>query len=350
MKITINRYSNKNMFQLTRYLYEKEEVEYSLVISLLKKKESALFWAFELYHSGFKEELKQIIWKIYYFYYAALNRTLEAYLFTKLKNMNEEIIPYIIHNLLVRKWSYDIHLAANQKQKKGNIKNLLQTKNYKQLITLLIDVYDPSYLDEICDHFGKNIEIERKKFEKSLKMNSISPNTKLIVYMLHYYAVSNKIPIGRNLLLQLEDNIELDYNTIECDLTPRGGDKFPLLSKRPSRMILSEGRKEMIETDISLFPLKRNVSCIKNALFYRWEYYAYNTPIWKERFDKYKIKENHEQKRIEFIDDDEMEDFYNHYGYEPDEQSNEILDKSIGVLSNKKDIELYNNCKLIMGC
>ena len=63
-----------------------------------------------------------------------------------------------------------------------------------------------------------------------------------------------------------------------------------------------------------------------------------------------KIKENHEQKRIEFIDDDEMEDFYNHYGYEPDEQSNEILDKSIGVLSNKKDIELYNNCKLIMGC
>ena len=128
MKITINRYSNKNMFQLTRYLYEKEEVEYSLVISLLKKKESALFWAFELYHSGFKEELKQIIWKIYYFYYAALNRTLEAYLFTKLKNMNEEIIPYIIHNLLVRKWSYDIHLAANQKQKKGNIKNLLQKK------------------------------------------------------------------------------------------------------------------------------------------------------------------------------------------------------------------------------
>ena len=269
------------MFQLTRYLYEKEEVEYSLVISLLKKKESALFWAFELYHSGFKEELKQIIWKIYYFYYAALNRTLEAYLFTKLKNMNEEIIPYIIHNLLVRKWSYDIHLAANQKQKKGNIKNLLQTKNYKQLITFLIDVYDPSYLDEICNHFGKNIEIEKKKFQKSLKMNSISPNTKLIVYMLHYYAVSNKIPIGRNLLLQLEDNIELDYNIIETDLTPRGGDKFPLLSKRPARMILSEGRKEMIEADISLFPLKRNVSCIKNALFYRWEYYAYNTPIWK---------------------------------------------------------------------
>ena len=45
-----------------------------------------------------------------------------------------------------------------------------------------------------------------------------------------------------------------------------------------------------------------------------------------------------------------MEEFYDYYGYEPDEQSKEILDKSIGVLSNKKDIELYNNCKLIIGC
>lgn len=326
------------MFQLTRYLYEKEEVEYSLVISLLKKKESALFWAFELYHSGFKEDLTLLIWKIYYFYYAALNRTLEAYLFSKLKNMNEQTIPHIIHNLLVRKWSYDIHSAANQTQKKGNIKNLLEKQKYKQLITLLIDAYHLSYLDEICNHFGKNIEIENKKFQKSLKMNSISPNTKLIVYMLHYYALANKITIGRNLLIHLEENSETPFETHEVDLSILGdGDKFPLLAKRPARMVLSEGRKEMIETDISLFPLKRTTTDLKTALFYHWEYYAYNTPIWKERFDKYKIKENHEQKRIDFMDDDEMEEFYDHYGYEPDEQPTEILDKSIGYLSNKNN-------------
>ena len=37
------------MFNFTRYLYEKEEVEYSLLITLLSQKESAFFWGYELF-------------------------------------------------------------------------------------------------------------------------------------------------------------------------------------------------------------------------------------------------------------------------------------------------------------
>ena len=49
----------------TRYLYLKDEVEIALLASLLNKKDDALFWAFELYFSGFESELIEILWKIY---------------------------------------------------------------------------------------------------------------------------------------------------------------------------------------------------------------------------------------------------------------------------------------------
>ena len=41
----------------TRCLYDKKAVEFSLLIALLdRNREEALFWTYELYHSGFKEE------------------------------------------------------------------------------------------------------------------------------------------------------------------------------------------------------------------------------------------------------------------------------------------------------
>ena len=58
----------------TRYLYEFHQVTYSLGLTILeKKREDALFWAYELYHSGFKEELWQYIMQLYLEYYHEYN-------------------------------------------------------------------------------------------------------------------------------------------------------------------------------------------------------------------------------------------------------------------------------------
>ena len=44
--------------QFTRYLYEKDEVKLALILSILNKKEErAEFWAYELYYSGFEQEI-----------------------------------------------------------------------------------------------------------------------------------------------------------------------------------------------------------------------------------------------------------------------------------------------------
>jgi len=58
----------------TRYLYEFKLVEYSLQQSIIeKKREEALFWAYELYHSGFREEVWECVRQVYLQYYSASN-------------------------------------------------------------------------------------------------------------------------------------------------------------------------------------------------------------------------------------------------------------------------------------
>ena len=70
-------------FVFTRYLYEKEEVKLALLFALLNKKDDAIFWAYELYYSGFSDELVELLWKMYYDFYATLNPKFEKYLLSK---------------------------------------------------------------------------------------------------------------------------------------------------------------------------------------------------------------------------------------------------------------------------
>jgi len=54
----------------TRYLYEYNHVKYSLLGAILaRSREEALFWVYELYHSGFKEEAWYWTREIYVNYY-----------------------------------------------------------------------------------------------------------------------------------------------------------------------------------------------------------------------------------------------------------------------------------------
>jgi hypothetical protein len=59
-----------NDVAFTRYLYEYNQVKYSLLFALLgKSREEALFWTYELYHSGFQEPAWYWVRDIYVRYY-----------------------------------------------------------------------------------------------------------------------------------------------------------------------------------------------------------------------------------------------------------------------------------------
>lgn len=102
-------------FIFTRYLYEKEEVEIHLLLSLLyKKQEDALFWAYELFYSGFEKELLCYLLKIYYYFYACLNPNFENFLIKKIKEFHKnpnKIIASIVQNLIIRPFNMDVFLC-----------------------------------------------------------------------------------------------------------------------------------------------------------------------------------------------------------------------------------------------
>lgn len=75
---------------LTRYLYLKDEVKLALIVSLLTKNQVSIFWAYELYYSGFELELFELIWQIYFDFYATLNFSFKDYLIKKQKDWLKE--------------------------------------------------------------------------------------------------------------------------------------------------------------------------------------------------------------------------------------------------------------------
>jgi|TARA_B110000967_G_scaffold94550_1_gene97164 hypothetical protein len=72
-----------------------------------------------------------------------------------------------------------------------------------------------------------------------------------------------------------------------------------------------------------------NHDIMEKIIWYHWEFYAYNCPMWKERFDKYNITVDVDNHKILFHDDDELELFYSQYGYCPDEETNDTLNKGL---------------------
>jgi len=65
----------------TRYLYSKNDVCNSLIWSMLDKEENeSLFWAYELYFSGFEIEVFEILSNMYVKYYEEINMNIGSYL------------------------------------------------------------------------------------------------------------------------------------------------------------------------------------------------------------------------------------------------------------------------------
>ena len=106
---------------------------------------------------------------------------------------------------------------------------------------------------------------------------------------------------------------------------------------------MKQKRKYSISKNIGCFELERYKYNLNNMFWYNWEYFAYKSPLWKKRFDKYKIKVDDKNKKIVFLDEEQEEKFYEEYNYEPDEQSKETQEKStlqIKKISYKKWLKL----------
>ena len=184
-------------FQFTRYLYEKDEVKITLLMSLLNKSDEALFWAYELFYSGFKDELINWIWSIYYDFYYSKNASFEKYLSNKLIKLTDEtkvtdetkatdddfedkLIALIINNLLIIPFSIDVFIlkkitSIEAKEIilfpvfKKKLEKSLSDENYLEIASLILNKLDENLcvktLSVIVSFFiERGLKLDEKKF------------------------------------------------------------------------------------------------------------------------------------------------------------------------------------------
>jgi len=239
---------------LTRYLYIKEEALISLTISILEKnREEALFWAYELYWSGFQEETFEFLMSFYSEMFESLNPRLKRFLQTHLDS-----------------WKQD----PNKHFTLGTIVRNLADKSRKFKIDTFALKLPPIADSKIKDH-RFYIELEDKDIEQ---YDTISP-------------IQGELPrftLGK-----------------VCRFS----------SRKEYNNIFGTGHKNALQKDIL------------DASTMNWDYYASFSPVWKERIEDHNGRIDDLTKRVIFDDDDDQEEFYDRYGYEPDEQRIDVLSK-----------------------
>ena len=245
----------------TRYLYEKTEVLHSLLFALLNhNRNEALFWAYELYFSGFEMELAQWIRWIYATFYSQVDTWFYEFMEINLRRLEtlpieEErncLVGTVISNLAHR--AYDIQAFASQ------------------YMNLVFEYQTP----EVRNH---RIYIQFRPRD-------------LAKYMTHTFENPHSSPRAY-------------FKTVS---------DYP--SRKPESLFL---RKYVYASNENA--VKEDT---REPYLYNWLYYAAQSPIWKSRIAEYGGMIDDAELLVLFPDDEQHESFYDKYGYEPDEQSEEM--------------------------
>ena len=346
--------------QFTRYLYEKDEVKLALILCILNKKEEAIFWAYELYYSGFQSELVDVFWSLYYDFYYTLNPSFEKYLQTRLKKnlvLDTDSVNYvsmIVNNFMIRPHSMDIFMLKqivdicdfdksdiqdyidlsgnNIEIMRKELITALRTKDFMMLASLILIDIKYQHIDtmfEVATEYFVT-ELGLKKKVQDYDKQSSNKRVLILCRIIHYFTVTINKKLGKNLYVHVEPEEVVLYETISscADLVPR--------------KILRLAKIYAIDSNnyLSLFDLKREKQDIKTAYYYDWLYYASHSPLWKSRILKHNGVIDAKNKKVEF-DDDDIDEFYDNYGYEPDEQSTEVENKTIQDIRSERNWQTF---------
>jgi hypothetical protein len=259
---------------LTRFLYNKNEVFASLLISIFDKKiDESLFWGYELYFSGYTDELFDYLVKIYNVFFKEINTNLEKYMMNlinewKTDNTKNHVIGSIIKNLAIRCFSLTTFLSRD----------------------------NPALTVHITEDDTMNIKKMQKKMFITMKEEEIAK----------YY---NEI-----IFTNTQNDIYRAWKVLRTNCV-----------FRVRREIFELFDTDIFKNAFSLYDL-HNFKDDKYTMriMDNWLYYAGFSPIWQRRIAEHGGFQNHETKKVFFENEEKEEMFCSLFGYEPDEQSLEI--------------------------
>jgi len=328
----------------TRYLYIKDEVKLSLLISILNKSYDAIFWAYELLYSGFKYELFALIWKIYYDFFATLNPAYESYLLKKHKELlsddqvNERIISSIINDLLFRPFNSDVFMLRNvcetfiieinYNEISETLKQWITNNDFRSIAQWVLNVNKSIPLQEIYDICLDIFDIKvkgklTKEFVSATKVD-INNNIILLAKIMTLFSRKAELKKGKSIYINVEPEDVIIYEPIT------GSD---LKNHKILEIAYMCGIDDL--KHLSLFKLTRNKYNLQEKYWYNWEYHASFSPVWSKRIQQHKGYTDYNKQKVLFKedpDDELMQEFYGLYGLEPDEQKIDVQNKSIQLI------------------
>ena len=336
----------------TQYLYIKEEVRLALLVSILNKSDDAIFWAYELYYSGFKHELLNLIWRIYYDFFATLNPAYESYLLKKHKELlsndqyNERIISSIINDLLFRPFNSDIFMLRNvcetfiieieYNEITETLKQWITNNDFRSIAQWVLNVNKSIPLQEIYDICLDIFDIKvkgklTKEFVSATKVD-INNNIILLAKIMTLFSRKAELKKGKSIYINVEPEDVIIYEPITGS--------NDLKNHKILEIAYMCGIDDL--KHLSLFKLTRNKYNLQEKYWYNWEYHASFSPVWSKRIQQYKGYTDYNKQKVIFKedpDDELMQEFYGLYGLEPDEQKIDVQNKSI------QSIEKIHNWK-----
>lgn len=366
---------------LTRYLYIKDEVEIALLAALLNKSDDAVFWAYELYHSGFQYRFFELIWQIYYEFYATSNPSLEAYLLKKYSSWEKEgkdeiYVSVFIQNLLIRPYNLDVFLIKNivnmfeietiycsnssetNSDPDAQIKMCIDLRDFRSLAHWIL-TYVPNEYTSMYKFYEKVIDILNvNSLTESMDSLFTSNNATINI-------VSSNNNLNRNKLLKDFANIMRHFPMNKTMLlakvlalfTPEKGrnlyvqiDKDDVLSYRTVKHI--DGKAYTVLREEAIYQIdKRFLQLFKSSreavtdpltlLRYNWLYFASFSPVWFERIQKYCGYVNYTNKQVLFMYEDDFHNFYNKYNYEYDELGRCVIENMLPQIDVNNE-EIYS--------
>lgn len=350
--LTISVPGSKLIF--TRYLYLKDEVKIALLLSILNKSDDAIFWAYELYYSGYKNELFAFIWQIYYDFFATQNPSFAAYLSKKLSSnaIEDRLVSSIIQNLLIRSFNTDVFLLRTisecfELDVENDLERILENKDYRQLATYILSNKEQKEIDIykiVLTYFKLTNQQKRiNELTNSISNNSMSTNVILLANILSLIIFDKRQAKKVNFYVCVDPEEVVQYETIDA-----------VDNLKPYRILKQACVCQIDEHSFqNLFQSFRNQK-IQNGLKDKcdgwtsraisekyndnslWLYHAAFSPIWFNRIKGYKGYIDYQKNEVKFITEDCEEAFYNKYGYEPDEQPLFVKENTLGKNVNEK--------------
>lgn len=351
----------------TQYLYIKEEVRIALLVSILNKSDDAIFWAYELYHSGFKYELLNIIWKIYYDFFATLNPAYEAYLLKKHKELindtdktQDRIVSSIIQDLLFRPFNSDVYMLrnvcetfeidityhhdteiiTNTEQTRHNMTQWVANDDFRSIAQWVLNVnktISPTSIYSICLDIFEETKTKNKlekEFASAIKLN-INANVILLAKIIQLLSKKAELKKGRSMYINVEPEDIIPYEPI---IGSNEIKHYTILEK--AYMCGIDDLKHL-----GLFKLTRKKYNLQEEYWYRWEYHASFSPLWSKRIRQFGGYPDYTKQKVIFKeepDDNLMQEFYSLYGLEPDEQKSQVQNKSIQQIEKVHDWKWFN--------